>query len=369
MPRRDFDLTLYLVVGTADVGARPIEEVVEAAVAGGVTLVQLREKSAPKSLVLERARRLNDLLARRAVPLIVNDYVDLVVASGAAGVHLGQEDADAGQARATLGPRRIVGVSAGNAAEAARIDPAVADYAGIGPAYASGSKADAGAAIGLDGIRDLRARLSLPLVAIGGITAANAGAVMRCGVEGVAVVSAICAAADPEAAARDLRLAVEAAAAGIRLAEPGDVARIKVVVDAAYAIYLPRMEKPPGPMRDDYEARVRDGEAYVLEEEGRIVGALVLCDRGDHLLLDNIALQPAYQGRGLGRCLLAFAEAEAACRGYGEIRLYTNAAMTENVAFYLRQGYEETGRGEQAGYERVFMRKRLAPESAGGLRR
>ncbi len=209
-----FDLTLYLVAGSQDCAGRDLEAVVAAAVRGGVTLVQLREKSLPHGAIVESARRLKALLQPAGVPLLVNDHLDVALAAEADGLHLGQEDLDAAAARAALGPGKILGLSAGDAEEARRVDPSLADYVGIGPAYATGSKADAGAAIGLAGLRDLRARLDLPLVAIGGINAENAAEVMTSGVQGVAVVSAICAAEDPEAAARALRRAVGAAPSG-----------------------------------------------------------------------------------------------------------------------------------------------------------
>ncbi|MGF1611281.1 MAG: thiamine phosphate synthase [Kiloniellales bacterium] len=207
--RPAFDLTLYLVAGSDAVAGRDLVQVVEAALRGGVTLVQLREKQGPREAMIASARALKAMLDRHRVPLIVNDDLEVTLAVDAAGLHLGQEDMDPAEARAALGPDRIIGLSAGNAAEAARVDPAVVDYAGVGPAYVTGSKADAGDAIGLPGLSELRARLALPLVAIGGITAANAAEVMTTGVNGVAVVSAICAASDPEAAARALRRAVE----------------------------------------------------------------------------------------------------------------------------------------------------------------
>lgn len=147
--------------------------------------------------------------------------------------------------------------------------------------------------------------------------------------------------------------------ATIRTARAEDVPAIEAVVHAAYAVYLPRMDRPPGPMLDDYAARVREGSASVIEEQGRVVGALVLVPEPGGLLLDNVAVAPEAQGRGLGRRLVAHAEAEARRLGLDEVRLYTNAAMTENVALYAALGFEETHRAEQAGYARVFMRKRL----------
>lgn len=145
----------------------------------------------------------------------------------------------------------------------------------------------------------------------------------------------------------------------IRLARPGEAGAIRDIVRRAYMMYVPRMGKEPGPMRDDYGKRTADGAAYVLEADGGIAGVLVLLPYDDHLLMDNVAVDTGFQGRGIGKALIAFAEQEAVRRGYGEIRLYTHQTMTENVRMYARLGYEETGRGEQAGYDRVFMRKVL----------
>lgn len=199
------DLTLYLVVGTGDTAGRPLVEVVRAAVQGGVTLVQLREKTAPTRRQLELARALRGELDGTGVPLIVNDRIDVALAAGADGVHLGQEDMPPDLARRLLGDDMILGLSVGDDAEARTADPALVDYVGIGPAYATGTKADAGTAIGPKGVARLHRRVGLPGVAIGGITAENAAALAAAGLEGIAVVSAIAAAGDPEAAARRLR--------------------------------------------------------------------------------------------------------------------------------------------------------------------
>jgi len=130
-------------------------------------------------------------------------------------------------------------------------------------------------------------------------------------------------------------------------------------MDQAYRHYIARMGKPPGPMLDDYAARVLEGVVWVLEEGSVIAGIIVLLPAPDYLLLDNIAISPARQGLGLGRRLLGFAEAEALRRGYCEIRLYAHQTMVENQRLYASIGYEETGRGTEAGYDRVFMRKQL----------
>ncbi len=208
------DLSLYLVAGDDAAGGRDLAAVVGAAVRGGASLVQLRDKTATDAAMIAQARALKDLLVPLGVPLIVNDRLEVALAAGADGLHLGQEDMAPAAARQALGPEAILGVSAGDAAEAKIADPAVVDYVGVGPVYPTGSKADAGEAIGLEGLRALRALLAPPVVAIGGIQVGNAAEVMACGVQGVAVVSAICAARDPEAAARAFRHRIDAAGRG-----------------------------------------------------------------------------------------------------------------------------------------------------------
>jgi ribosomal protein S18 acetylase RimI-like enzyme len=150
------------------------------------------------------------------------------------------------------------------------------------------------------------------------------------------------------------------ATAGIRLARPDDRAAVEAVVNAAYAIYIDRIGKPPGPMLDDYGALIEAGTVSVIDDSpGGIAALIVLLPKPDHLLLDNIAARPDRQGQGLGRRLVAFAEGEARRLGYAELRLYTHATMTENIALYRRLGFEETGHRREAGYDRVFMRKPL----------
>lgn len=204
------DLTLYLVVGSDAVGGRRVEDVVAAALRGGVTLLQLREKTMSDAEMTALARRLKALAAPFGVPLIVNDRIAVARAAGAAGVHLGWDDEAAPAARARLGDASVIGLSAGTAEEAARVDCALADYVGIGSVYPTATKPDAGAAIGVAGLRAVHALLPLPAVAIGGIGPSTAAEVMAgSGVDGIAVVSAICAAADPEAAARALRAEID----------------------------------------------------------------------------------------------------------------------------------------------------------------
>jgi ribosomal protein S18 acetylase RimI-like enzyme len=145
----------------------------------------------------------------------------------------------------------------------------------------------------------------------------------------------------------------------IRAATAADVPAIVDTVDRAYRHYIVRIGKPPGPMLDDYLARVSEDAVWVVQDGPAIAGILVLLSAPEYLLLDNIAIAPERQGRGLGRRLLAFAESEALRRGYREIRLYTHQTMIENQRLYASIGYEERGRGSEAGYDRVFMRKPL----------
>jgi len=211
MPTKpSFDLTLYLVVGSDAVGGSSVEDVVAAALRGGVTVVQLREKTLPDDAMVALARRLKALAARHGVPLIVNDRIAVARAAGADGVHLGWDDEAAPAARARLGDAALVGLSAGTAEEAARVDCALADYVGIGSVYPTATKPDAGPAIGVAGLQAVHKLLPLPAVAIGGIGLGNAAEVMAGStVEGIAVVSAICGASDPEAAARGLRAEID----------------------------------------------------------------------------------------------------------------------------------------------------------------
>ncbi len=144
-----------------------------------------------------------------------------------------------------------------------------------------------------------------------------------------------------------------------RPARPDDAPALRDLVRAAYAHYIPRLGREPAPMTDDYPARIAAGQAWVLEQDGALVGALVLEDTPDALMLYNIAVAPAAQGQGLGRRLVAFTEAEARRRGHALLRLFTNERMVENVAMYPRLGFAETHRGSEAGHRRVYFEKRL----------
>jgi ribosomal protein S18 acetylase RimI-like enzyme len=143
----------------------------------------------------------------------------------------------------------------------------------------------------------------------------------------------------------------------IRRAGPGDIDELRAIAAAAYQKYVPRIGRAPAPMTADYAQAVRDGQAWAALEDGQIVGFAIIIAQPGYLLLDNVAVLPADQGRGIGARLLALAEEQARGLGLREIRLYTNETMTENLAYYPRHGYAETHRAEQDGFNRVFFRK------------
>lgn len=146
----------------------------------------------------------------------------------------------------------------------------------------------------------------------------------------------------------------------MRLAVAGDVAEIRRCAEEAYALYVPRIGKKPAPMIADFATQIAAGQVHVCIEGARLLGYIVLYPRDDHLHVENVAVFPGQQGTGLGKFLMAFAEAEAKRAGIAAIELYTNQHMTENLSFYPRLDYKELGRGEEAGFARVFYRKVLA---------
>lgn len=202
------DYTLYLVTDRAAARGRSLEDVVHEAIEGGVTMVQLREKNAATNEILELAMALRAVTARSGVSFIINDRVDIALACGADGVHVGQNDMKCSVARKIVGPGRILGVSVSTVQEAQDAEADKADYLGVSPIFDTPTKRDTPPATGLDGLKRIRAAVRLPLVAIGGISAANAAAVIRSGADGLAVVSAIVANPEPRSAARALRLAI-----------------------------------------------------------------------------------------------------------------------------------------------------------------
>ncbi len=200
----------YLVTQASRSAGRDTEAVVEAALAGGVDAVQLREKDVPDAERYEIGRRLRELTADAGVPLIVNDRVDIAAAVGADGVHLGQSDLPIEVARERLGEAAVVGRSASTVEQARAAEEAGADYLGVGAVYGTESKAvpDSRDGIGTERVRELAEAVEVPVIGIGGITADNAAPVAEAGATGVAAISSITAADDPAAATAALREAV-----------------------------------------------------------------------------------------------------------------------------------------------------------------
>lgn len=143
----------------------------------------------------------------------------------------------------------------------------------------------------------------------------------------------------------------------IRQATIDDLAAVQALVRDAYGKYIARIGREPGPMRDDYRARIEADTAFVADCDGDIGGLLVLVIEPAALQVENVAVAPTRQGQGIGRALLTFAETEAGRRGFARLTLYTNEKMTENLAMYPALGWRETGRCEQDGFARVFFEK------------
>lgn len=210
------DTRLYALIDPAQAGGHDFVALARAVVTGGATLVQLRDKASSTRDMIVHVARLKKALAGTGVPLVVNDRMDVVLASGADGVHLGQDDMPVEQARTLLGPGAIIGASAGTHEEVAAVPLEQVDYVCIGGVFATSSKGDAGAPIGLDGFGKLAGMIraknaGLNVCAIAGITEKNAADVIAAGSDGIAVISALANAEKPEGAARALRAAVDAA--------------------------------------------------------------------------------------------------------------------------------------------------------------
>lgn len=208
---KDFDLSLYLVLDPilcADLG---MVETTRAAVAGGATIVQLRDKHAPTATMVETGRALKQILHGSNARLIVNDNVEAAIAIGADGLHIGQEDINAADARRMIGPEMILGLSVETEALASAIDASIVDYAGVGPVFATPTKPDHKQPIGLDGLARIVGLCPVPMVAIGGLKAEHAANVLTAGADGLAVVSAICGTPDPQAATAFIANAIKEA--------------------------------------------------------------------------------------------------------------------------------------------------------------
>jgi thiamine-phosphate pyrophosphorylase len=195
---------LYFVTDRGLCGAKPLADVVLQAVRGGAACVQLREKDLSTGLFIEEAGRIKTLMAPFRVPLIINDRLDVALAVAADGVHVGQSDMPYEIARKLMGKQAIIGLSVETWEDVERAQGLDCDYLGVSPVFATPTKRDTKEPWGLEGLARIRAFSRHPLVAIGGLNAGNAEAAVMAGAGGVAVVSAICAAADPYAASREL---------------------------------------------------------------------------------------------------------------------------------------------------------------------
>ena len=193
---------LCLVTDRTLAGGRNLTDIVSAGVRGGVSMVQLREKQAGTREFLEQARALKSVLAPHKIPLIINDRVDVALAVDADGVHVGQTDMPVEQVRALIGPNKVIGLSITNQQQIIKADAGLADYLGIGPLYDQTTKPDASKTLGVEGFRALRQQTQKPVMAIGGLKADNSAPVIEAGANGLAIVSAIIKAADPEEASR-----------------------------------------------------------------------------------------------------------------------------------------------------------------------
>jgi len=202
------DYTLYLVTDRELMAAGCIEDCVRQAILGGCTVVQLREKAASSCEFYLTALRLRELTAQMGVPLIINDRVDIALAVGADGVHVGQEDLPCEAVRRMMGPHKIVGASVSTTAEALAAVERGADYLGVGAMFATGTKVDA-KLTSMDELREMREKVGIPIVVIGGINKETIPLFNGTGIDGIAVVSAVVAQEDEAAAARELKLLFE----------------------------------------------------------------------------------------------------------------------------------------------------------------
>ncbi len=198
------DYRLHLVTDRGLSLGRDLLDIVAAAVQGGVTIVQLREKDCPTRDFIDLARAVAGRLAGTRVPLLINDRVDVALAVGADGVHIGQSDMPYADARRLLGPDAIIGLSVESPDHAREAEHLDVDYLGLSPVFVTPTKRELEQELGLDGVRAIRSCSRHKLVAIGGIQHDNLPGVMAAGADGVAVVSAICSAPDPLQATRRL---------------------------------------------------------------------------------------------------------------------------------------------------------------------
>ena len=213
--KKKVDYSLYLVTDRALSLGRSNLEVIQAAVRGGVTVVQLREKETTTKEFYQEGLKIKAYLKAGNIPLIINDRIDITLALDADGVHLGQEDMPIDVARKILGPERIIGASVFTPEEAKRAEASGADYLGLSPIFITQTKPELIQHLGIEGIPLLREAVQIPVVGIGSINRGNAYEAVKAGLDGVAVVSAICSQEDPRAAAEAIKKEVLRAKKGL----------------------------------------------------------------------------------------------------------------------------------------------------------
>lgn len=212
---KTFDLSVYLVLDPDLCGTTGMVETTRLAVQGGATIVQLRDKRADTASMIATGKALKAVLAGTGVPLIVNDDIEAAIAIGAEGVHVGQSDMAVAEVRRRIGPDMILGLSIGTVELAEALDASVVDYVGVGPVFPTSTKPGHPPAIGYQGLKEVTDASSVPVVAIGGLKVQHVGETLETGVDGLAIVSAVCGQPDPRQAAADLVSAVAGAKVGM----------------------------------------------------------------------------------------------------------------------------------------------------------
>lgn len=218
MTRPAFDLSTYFVTDAALCAERGVVWTIGEAIAGGATMVQIRDKTASDLELVAVTRAALAIARPTATPVIVNDRLEVAIAAGADGAHLGQSDGDPSEARARLGEKALIGLSIERHAQLAAAHADSVDYFGVGPVKATTTKQDHADPIGFDGLTAIARDAARPVVAIGGLSASDAARAIQCGAAGLAVVSAICASPDPRRATAELVAAIAAARADMRKA-------------------------------------------------------------------------------------------------------------------------------------------------------
>ena len=201
---KSIDWKLCLVADSEAAKGRYLLKLIEKGVDSGVTLVQLRAKGMPTRKFLQLALQTAELLKAKGFPLIINDRIDVALACGAEGIHLGQDDLPLSYVRKILGKKKCIGISVNTLKEAEEAEKGGADYLGVGPVYDTSSKRDLKAILGPSGLKVIREKVKIPILAIGGINAENVMEVMSCGADGIAVISALIGAEDISEATREL---------------------------------------------------------------------------------------------------------------------------------------------------------------------